>query len=63
METINDADFKLYFNMDNSAFDECADIEVCRILRLIADRIEAGSNGGSIKDINGNTIGHYDVNL
>lgn len=60
---ITDYDFQLCFNMDNDAFSECADIETVRILRLLADRIESGSNGGPVMDINGNKVGYYDVNI
>lgn len=53
----------IQFNADNAAFDNDPSIEICRILRDMADRFE--SSGISdldgcrylIRDINGNNIG------
>lgn len=52
-------DFILNFNCDNAAFYD-GTTETARILRDCAERIEHGYIEPSvIKDINGNTIGHY----
>ncbi len=47
--------------MDNDAFSEPA-IELARILRDIADRIEGGEvMAFSLRDANGNTVGKFKV--
>jgi len=52
--------FKLEFDADNDAFaDGYREVETCRILREIADRIEQYRPSGDIRDINGNRIGYY----
>jgi hypothetical protein len=35
--------------------------EVANLLRVAAERIEAGSNGGILTDYNGNSVGRVDV--
>jgi len=56
--------FSLSFNMDGAAFDggdNSAD-EVVRILYNLADHIHAqGFASSRIADVNGNTIGRWDV--
>lgn len=55
--------FALDFRTDNAAFADNEKAEIVRILRDVADRIEANpsSSGlaGMIRDINGNTVGDY----
>ena len=57
------AQFNLTIDMDNAAFSDQYDgIELSRILRMVADKIE--DNGipwhyQNIKDINGNIVGKY----
>jgi signal transduction protein with GAF and PtsI domain len=57
------AQFKLTVDMDNAAFSDQYDgIELSRILRMVAQKIE--DNGipwmyQNIKDINGNVVGKY----
>lgn len=54
----------LKFNTDNAAFDdENLAHESSRILREVADKIESLSDGGTIRDINGNDIGTFDFVL
>ena len=55
-------ELEILFSMDNAAFDECPLDEAARILRDVAKRLEVGENAGSIRDLNGNRIGHYGVN-
>ena len=51
----------IYFdNFDNSAFEK-ENLETARILRDIADSIEAGNIPTKIRDINGNTVGHIEI--
>lgn len=45
----------------NAAFQDDYRAEVARILRHVAKAIEDGSEGGTLKDIDGNTVGHYDM--
>lgn len=53
--------FELKFDTDNAAFtDDCA-AECARILREIADKLEAGKNGGPVMDYNGNGVGMWDL--
>ena len=48
------------FNMDNAAFDdEGIATEASRILHEIAKKVEAGSEGTPIKDINRNNVGEW----
>lgn len=52
---------KIEFKTGNAAFDEYGDREVRRILEKIADDIESGHTSGVIMDINGNKIGHWEL--
>ena len=61
-------DFKLNFNMDNAAFGDPPDnhIEVIfEIKRILSDVIKKVGHGylieKSIKDINGNSIGSWEI--
>ncbi len=53
--------FKLTFKTDNAAFEEDKSIEVARILRDVATKIETGKTSGKIFDINGNSIGRFEL--
>jgi len=55
--------FKLQFDMDNEAFgNENPEEEVARILSDVAFRVGCIiPNRNIIKDINGNTIGRWDI--
>ncbi len=52
---------KIEFKTGNAAFDEYGDREVRRILEKIADDVESGHTSGVIMDINGNNIGHWEL--
>jgi hypothetical protein len=57
-----EADLILYLESDSDAFAYGADEEVARLLREIADRIEAGEATGlyqTIHDTNGNDVGRF----
>ena len=47
----------------NAAFDDEAGgrRELARMLRTMADDFEAGGNGGTVRDINGNTCGNIEI--
>ena len=52
---------QLNITMDNAAFEADPLSEATRILRNVADRMDGGSWGGPLKDINGNTVGTFDI--
>lgn len=52
--------------MDNAAFSSDADIELARILRVLADKVESGWNGRdetsiSALDANGNKVALLEI--
>lgn len=53
--------FKLTIKTDNAAFGDEPGYEVARILRDIAHKVEEGYTSGSVLDVNGNTVGHFDL--
>ncbi len=55
--------FALTIETSNDAFTEDASIEVARILREIADRIERGQTEIIVRDINGNRAGKAELTL
>ena len=57
------AKLRLEMNVDNAAFHEGGDsmqVEVARILRNLADKVEQGGNRFPLMDINGNVVGYAD---
>jgi len=52
---------KIEFSTDNAAFDEEPQEEMGDIIHNISKKVREGIVEGSIKDINGNTIGHWEV--
>lgn len=50
--------FSLKINTDNAAF-EHPELEIARLLRQTADKLELSTRTGVIRDINGNTVGSY----
>lgn len=54
--------FTLKLETGNAAFDDAAPAEIARILRDTAARIEfKGDTGGKLRDINGNTVGEWEL--
>lgn len=54
--------FKLEFACNNAAFDPAApEIEMARILRAAAVKLERGTSTGIVKDFNGNKVGNFMV--
>ena len=51
---------KIDFDTDNAAF-EYKEMEIARILCKIARQIESGATSGKVLDINGNTIGSFEI--
>ena len=57
-------EFTLKINMDNAAFDRGEGRELARLLRAVAKRVDetgAGENDGTIRDINGNKVGSWEI--
>ena len=53
---------KIEIECSNAAFDDLPGVEVSRILEDLAENINfSGLEDGSIHDINGNTVGHIQV--
>lgn len=46
---------------DNAAFEEEPASELARCLRAVADAVADGDTSGSVRDINGNTVGSWAV--
>jgi len=52
--------FKIEFETDNAAFqDGDGPAEVARILQILAVKVEDGQTSGTVRDINGNTVGSW----
>lgn len=49
--------FTMEVGMDNAAFAEEPAGELIRILRRVEKEVSAGSEGGRVLDVNGNTCG------
>lgn len=49
----------------NAAFEDCPSFETARILREVADDIEASSMycSGNLRDVNGNTVGQFSFDV
>lgn len=48
--------------MDNAAFTDAPGVELARILRQAADRIDEGQrSGGFFVDANGNAVGKWEI--
>lgn len=55
--------FKLEIETDNAAFEDGAELEIARILRNVAERLEYldGLREGNARDINGNRVGRWEL--
>jgi hypothetical protein len=54
--------FKMHVDLGNAAFDDgMLATELGRIVRDVAEAIEEGVDGESIRDVNGNTVGRWDI--
>ena len=58
-----DIDFSLEIESGNDAFQEDPTSEVSRILCEIAGKIDSGRFHGACKDINGNTVGRWSLDI
>lgn len=59
--------FTLEFQCDNAAFfdgdDNFDTFEVVRLIRHVADMLEAGTVGSYVRDINGAKVGSWDLEV
>lgn len=51
--------FKIEISTDNAAFQDDPGAEVARILREVAERVEAGELSRTVRDYNGNGVGSF----
>ena len=49
------------FETENAAFEGDKLREIAKMVRQVAEKIEAGRDSGKIMDVNGNSIGTFDV--
>lgn len=54
--------FVVLVEIDNAAFDPEPAVELARILRELADRVERGQPSGLLRDVNGNIVGSSKFN-
>ena len=52
--------FTLKINTDNDAFADYPSVELADLLRKVAVRLEGAANSGTIRDVNGNNVGHFE---
>lgn len=53
--------FKIEIETGNAAFEDDRNMELARILRQIAERLENGEDAGRVLDINGNKVGSFEI--
>lgn len=54
--------FKLEIDCDNEAFsDDGLALELARCLSVVVKKLRAGDDEGKVRDINGNTVGHWAI--
>lgn len=52
---------KIKILMDNAAFEDQPATELARILRNLAEKIESGTCACTLYDLNGNSVGRFEV--
>lgn len=52
---------KIEFNTSGQSFEDYGDVEVERILETIIKKVKSGHSEGKILDINGNSIGKWEL--
>lgn len=52
---------KIEIETGNAAFEDDRNMELARILRQIAERLENGEDAGRVLDINGNKVGSFEM--
>ncbi len=52
--------FKIEIETGNESFDDDAyGSEIARLLRLVTERLAQGYEAGTLRDVNGNTVGSW----
>lgn len=51
-------EFRLTINCGNEAFDD-TNVELVRLIREVANKVEKGDTYGKVMDTNGNTVGSW----
>ena len=54
-------EIKINFNMDNAAFENDVERQTSLILLKIANDVQCGIKSGKPRDLNGNTIGSWEI--
>lgn len=54
-------EFTLNIDCDNAAFDGDPADEIVRLLHVVAMKIEGGYRDGNLVDLNGNTVGDFEL--
>lgn len=57
------AEFSLNIDCDNAAFGEDPEDEVIRILGDVVERLRRGFRDGKVMDVNGNTVGDFELEV
>lgn len=53
--------FTLEVSTENAAFDDDPGAELARILRTVAKSLHEGGESGTVRDVNGNTVGRWEA--
>jgi hypothetical protein len=53
--------FRLRIDTKNAAFEGRTLAELARLLREAAQDLERGYRGGTLRDLNGNTVGRFEL--
>lgn len=53
--------FSLGIKLGDAALTSMGSTELSRVIRVVADKVESGETSGNIKDINGNTVGTFEI--
>jgi len=51
--------FRMSFRCDTAAFEKFPDVEISRILDVVAQKITNGKDEGAIMDVCGNKVGEF----
>jgi len=55
--------FRLQIETGNAAFHEDGAGEISRILENVAERVKNGDHTGIVRDVNGNTVGSFELEI
>jgi hypothetical protein len=60
---VTDVEFTLNIDCDNAAFGDEPENEIIRLLNEVAERLGRGFYSGKVRDVNGNTVGDFDLEV